>query len=87
MNATNNANGFAVEETKTNKPSTAAGVKSNINPESLAKQKTSKWAGGASSGAGKPPAKSTLGMAGSSIMRSSTESKGMGSSIIHNSSS
>merc|ERR1740117_761932 len=37
MNATNNASGFAVEETKTNKPSTAAGVKSNVNPETLAK--------------------------------------------------
>jgi hypothetical protein len=80
MNATNLANGFAVEEKK---PGTSGGIKSTVISENYAK--SSKWAGGASTG--KPPT-STLGMAGNSIMRSSTDKINFGnSSALNNNSS
>lgn len=66
MNATNLDNGFAVEDQKKPGTSGSMGVKSNVKPEALAKQKTSKWAGA--------DRKSTLGKAGNSILTSSIDS-------------
>jgi hypothetical protein len=88
MNATNLDSGFAVTDVSKDmkKPGTSGGVKSTVNTDSLAKQKTSKWAGGASSGAGKPPT-SSLAMAGNSIMRSSIDASKTGNQSLNGSSS